>query len=216
MPLRDPKNWARAFTLAELSERCPQEASRELETRATQVIELYLRSQHHTPQHENPNDKAMNTKTPEDSTCGEEALGLILGLEAATNVFEKYELSTLAAETRGRTIATRFELSSLACPGPEVNANVQNSSTPGFDGARKPVAGEGKSSQVQSRDQILGIEDQCPEEEEDLDGFKDSDGCTDRDNDEDGVPDIFDACPNQGGEKDPAYMGCPRDTITSK
>lgn len=38
--------------------------------------------------------------------------------------------------------------------------------------------------------------DQCREEPEDYDGFRDSDGCPDLDNDEDGVPDVSDPAPN--------------------
>jgi outer membrane protein OmpA-like peptidoglycan-associated protein len=53
--------------------------------------------------------------------------------------------------------------------------------------------------------------DQCPDEPEDKDGFKDSDGCPDPDNDNDGIPDKRDACPNQpetkNGYKD--EDGCP-------
>jgi outer membrane protein OmpA-like peptidoglycan-associated protein len=38
--------------------------------------------------------------------------------------------------------------------------------------------------------------DQCPDEPEDFDGFKDEDGCPDPDNDNDGIPDVDDRCPN--------------------
>jgi outer membrane protein OmpA-like peptidoglycan-associated protein len=53
--------------------------------------------------------------------------------------------------------------------------------------------------------------DACPDEAEDKDGFKDGDGCPERDNDEYGVPDVADKCPNDsedinGFEDDD---GCP-------
>ena len=48
-------------------------------------------------------------------------------------------------------------------------------------------------------------------EEEDFDGFEDSDGCPDLDNDGDGIPDARDLCPNSPEDKD-GYQdadGCP-------
>ncbi|MCB9209861.1 MAG: OmpA family protein [Ignavibacteriales bacterium] len=38
--------------------------------------------------------------------------------------------------------------------------------------------------------------DNCPYEEEDIDGFQDEDGCPDLDNDGDGIEDLDDSCPN--------------------
>ncbi|HEV3190077.1 MAG TPA: OmpA family protein, partial [Polyangiaceae bacterium] len=38
--------------------------------------------------------------------------------------------------------------------------------------------------------------DQCPDQPEDFDGFKDEDGCPDPDNDNDGILDVDDRCPN--------------------
>lgn len=44
--------------------------------------------------------------------------------------------------------------------------------------------------------------DPCPTEPEDVDGFRDSDGCPDLDNDEDGVPDTTDACADEKEDVD--------------
>ncbi|HEY5926091.1 MAG TPA: hypothetical protein VIV11_30605 [Kofleriaceae bacterium] len=53
-------------------------------------------------------------------------------------------------------------------------------------------------------------EDRCPAEPEDYDGFRDSDGCADPDNDDDGIADVDDACPNEPGElTSPSSRGCP-------
>lgn len=49
--------------------------------------------------------------------------------------------------------------------------------------------------------------DQCPDEPEDKDGFKDEDGCPDPDNDADTVLDVNDKCPLEPG--DPKNDGCP-------
>jgi outer membrane protein OmpA-like peptidoglycan-associated protein len=53
--------------------------------------------------------------------------------------------------------------------------------------------------------------DQCPDEPEDFDGFKDEDGCPDPDNDNDGIPDIDDRCPNVPEDRDGVQDqdGCP-------
>lgn len=51
-------------------------------------------------------------------------------------------------------------------------------------------------------DGLKDSEDACPNEAEDLDGFKDSDGCPERDNDGDGIPDASDGCPNAAEDLD--------------
>lgn len=58
-------------------------------------------------------------------------------------------------------------------------------------------------------DGILDVDDLCPDDPEDKDGFEDSDGCPEPDNDGDGVLDIDDHCPNIPGV--PEQMGCPPD-----
>jgi len=68
--------------------------------------------------------------------------------------------------------------------------------------------GVNKATQVDlDNDTIYDGEDACPAEPEDLDGFQDTDGCPDPDNDGDGVPDQMDQCPMDPG---PAELdGCP-------
>src|SRR5579883_3135980 len=53
--------------------------------------------------------------------------------------------------------------------------------------------------------------DQCPDDPEDFDGFKDEDGCPDPDNDNDGILDVDDRCPNvpEDREGDHDEDGCP-------
>ncbi|HWP05727.1 MAG TPA: OmpA family protein, partial [Polyangiaceae bacterium] len=53
--------------------------------------------------------------------------------------------------------------------------------------------------------------DQCPDEPEDFDGFKDEDGCPDPDNDQDGILDIDDRCPDIAEDRDGDHDedGCP-------
>ncbi|NRA34667.1 MAG: OmpA family protein [Polyangiaceae bacterium] len=54
-------------------------------------------------------------------------------------------------------------------------------------------------------------EDQCPDEPEDFDNFRDDDGCPDPDNDNDGIPDVDDRCPNvpEDHDGDEDEDGCP-------
>jgi outer membrane protein OmpA-like peptidoglycan-associated protein len=60
-------------------------------------------------------------------------------------------------------------------------------------------------------DGIPDDRDQCPREPEDLDGWKDDDGCPDPDNDGDGIPDVRDRCPNEPEDRDNFQDedGCP-------
>ncbi len=62
-------------------------------------------------------------------------------------------------------------------------------------------------------DGIQDRDDQCPEEPEDFDEYKDTDGCPDLDNDGDGIPDEMDGCPMEP-EDDDGFEdrdGCPED-----
>jgi outer membrane protein OmpA-like peptidoglycan-associated protein len=56
--------------------------------------------------------------------------------------------------------------------------------------------------------------DQCPDQPEDRDHFKDEDGCPDPDNDNDGIPDVDDRCPNEPEDRDGDHDedGCPEAT----
>lgn len=61
------------------------------------------------------------------------------------------------------------------------------------------------------RDGLSNKLDECPEEAEDPDDFKDDDGCPDPDNDVDGIPDDRDSCPNEPEDPDnhEDQDGCP-------
>ncbi len=58
---------------------------------------------------------------------------------------------------------------------------------------------KGKDS---DNDSIVDKLDNCPNEAEDYDGFKDTDGCPDFDNDNDGIADASDKSPNEAEDKD--------------
>ncbi len=62
------------------------------------------------------------------------------------------------------------------------------------------------------QDFVPGKNDACPQQSEDLDGYRDEDGCPDPDNDDDGVLDGNDACPNVPGDTAAGpTRGCPRE-----
>jgi outer membrane protein OmpA-like peptidoglycan-associated protein len=60
-------------------------------------------------------------------------------------------------------------------------------------------------------DGVLDSDDRCPKDPEDLDGFKDGDGCPDLDDDGDGVNDMADRCPRDAEDRDgwEDVDGCP-------
>jgi hypothetical protein len=60
-------------------------------------------------------------------------------------------------------------------------------------------------------DGVYDVDDRCPDQPEDRDGFQDQDGCPDLDNDKDGIPDLNDACPNaaEDGRGKRPKDGCP-------
>jgi outer membrane protein OmpA-like peptidoglycan-associated protein len=62
-------------------------------------------------------------------------------------------------------------------------------------------------------DKLVDAQDKCPSEREDKDGFQDTDGCPDLDNDKDGVPDEKDKCATQAEDGDGFQDtdGCPDD-----
>lgn len=61
------------------------------------------------------------------------------------------------------------------------------------------------------RDGVPDAEDLCPQDPEDLDGYKDADGCPDLDDDGDGIPDSVDKCPREPEDRDNVddADGCP-------
>jgi outer membrane protein OmpA-like peptidoglycan-associated protein len=60
-------------------------------------------------------------------------------------------------------------------------------------------------------DGVFDVNDKCPDEPEDRDGFQDQDGCPDPDNDFDTIPDAKDKCPNEAEDVDQFQDddGCP-------
>jgi len=65
--------------------------------------------------------------------------------------------------------------------------------------------------QDDDKDGIKNNIDRCPKEPEDVDGFEDTDGCADTDNDHDWIPDTLDKCPSMPEDKDgfEDSDGCP-------
>ena len=61
------------------------------------------------------------------------------------------------------------------------------------------------------RDNIMDRDDDCPNDAEDADGFEDTDGCPEADNDGDNIPDGVDRCPDDPEDADQVEDddGCP-------
>ena len=77
--------------------------------------------------------------------------------------------------------------------------------------AVEPVIEQPPVDDDPDKDGIIGANDKCPNEAEDMDGFQDDDGCPDLDNDGDGVADSDDKCPAEPEDKDGFQDedGCP-------
>jgi hypothetical protein len=77
----------------------------------------------------------------------------------------------------------------------------------------RAFAGLGWAPDYRDRDHdgIADVNDRCPDEGEDYDGFQDEDGCPDLDNDQDGILDTVDKCPNEPEDFDGFQDddGCP-------
>jgi len=93
-------------------------------------------------------------------------------------------------------VASEHVKVALACPGREL-ATAEPVPVP------TPTDRDG--------DGVVDTLDACPADAEDLDGFRDMDGCPEFDNDGDGVADGVDACPLQAEDRDGFQDadGCP-------
>ena len=64
------------------------------------------------------------------------------------------------------------------------------------------AAGFAPDFRDRDHDGVYDVDDRCPDQPEDMDGFQDNDGCPDLDNDNDGIPDAEDKCPNAAEDED--------------
>jgi OmpA-OmpF porin, OOP family len=73
------------------------------------------------------------------------------------------------------------------------------------------IAYEREGARDRDGDGFVDREDTCPDEPEDVDSFRDEDGCPDLDNDEDGIVDVDDICPMDAEDLDDFddSDGCP-------
>jgi hypothetical protein len=73
------------------------------------------------------------------------------------------------------------------------------------------AAGFNPDYRDRDHDGVLDVNDKCPDQPEDRDGFQDQDGCPDPDNDGDTIPDDKDKCPNEAEDFDQFEDadGCP-------
>jgi outer membrane protein OmpA-like peptidoglycan-associated protein len=102
----------------------------------------------------------------------------------------------------------RFDYAYVVEPQKFLDENHRFSVTLDFGEARDLYRGGMKD---RDRDGIPDMNDQCPDQAEDFDGFEDTDGCPEFDNDGDGILDVNDQCPNQPEDFDgfEDEDGCP-------
>ena len=93
----------------------------------------------------------------------------------------------------------------------EKNANEALSLSPMGRCIKAPQKLAPPTNEDSDGDGIPNITDDCPRRPEDIDGYKDADGCPDLDNDNDGIVDTLDECPNDAEDKDGFQDddGCP-------
>jgi outer membrane protein OmpA-like peptidoglycan-associated protein len=93
----------------------------------------------------------------------------------------------------------------------EKNANEALSLSPMGRCIKAPQKLEPPTDDDSDGDGIPNITDDCPRRPEDMDGYKDADGCPDIDNDNDGIVDTLDECPVDAEDKDGLQDddGCP-------
>ncbi len=110
----------------------------------------------------------------------------------------------------GRAGAKYFIMDSLMAEGGFGLGLVNGGGTPDW----RVFAGlsySGGSNPDRDDDGLLNGQDGCPTDAEDLDGYRDDDGCPDIDNDGDGVLDTLDSCPLDPEDRDnwEDEDGCP-------
>lgn len=82
---------------------------------------------------------------------------------------------------------------------------------PGRSGPRGPGRQARPPGPDRDGDGVVDAVDSCPDEPDDIDGFRDEDGCPEPDNDLDRVPDVADQCPSDPETPDGVQDedGCP-------
>lgn len=116
---------------------------------------------------------------------------------------------TPTARARG-ALALVVTSVAIACVAPPpVSSPAPSSAAPvvGEKSARRERVPNGD----RDRDSVVNAMDQCPDISEDLDHVLDEDGCPEEDADNDGTPDLADACPREPGSQrvEPNKNGCP-------
>ncbi|MCP4445909.1 MAG: OmpA family protein [Myxococcales bacterium] len=84
----------------------------------------------------------------------------------------------------------------------EKNANEALSMSPMGRCVNAPRRVQPPADEDSDGDGVPNSTDDCPRRPEDLDDYKDADGCPDLDNDQDGIVDTIDDCPNNAEDKD--------------
>lgn len=100
---------------------------------------------------------------------------------------------------------------SQSAPSSPSTAAAAPASSPTTQPPSPPVVANVTAGTDRDGDGIPDVNDRCPNDPEDRDGFQDSDGCPDPDNDGDGIRDVDDLCPMAAEDLDgfEDTDGCP-------
>ena len=120
----------------------------------------------------------------------------------ASEIFNRYQDDDGCPDTlpQGKDAQTASEIDELRKMQMELSVQIEALKQSSVAPSANPFADY-------DNDGVSDNFDKCPEIPEDVDGWEDTDGCPDIDNDGDTVPDMQDNCPNVAGPKE--NKGCP-------
>ncbi len=140
-----------------------------------------------------------------------------LALAEANLAFAEVEFdeASLARASEHLKLGRSYAAVANTCPERDTPAAPPPPEKDAFESLPEPPAPVAKplpsTPADRDGDGMLDADDGCPADPEDLDGFKDADGCPELDNDVDGVNDSLDRCAMQAEDKDgfEDRDGCP-------
>ena len=143
----------------------------------------------------------------ERTNCAPQALALAdVNLEFAKLEFDQGDTRRAAEHI---AVAREQAKIAAACASPSAPAPIRAATPKAVVAA--PVPQVAPTPTDRDGDGVTDADDICIHDPEDLDGFKDSDGCPDLDDDGDAVPDHVDRCPRDAEDRDGTddADGCP-------
>ncbi len=147
-------------------------------------------------------------------------LAAVDGMQLARDVDQAFHFGVGATYSIAPKWSVRADLASLIVPGrtdggAAFDTELTVSAVWHMGGGAAPMQQASPSSAPRSVDEdgdgLFNVDDECPRQAEDRDGFADTDGCPELDNDADQIADAADKCPNDAETRN-GYQdtdGCP-------